>query len=289
MLLFFDIDGTLAIPGQKPGNQVVQAIQLARLNGHKVFLCTGRPRGDIPDDISKIGFDGGIYSAGGHVIAGTTVLADHPMPKKLVQDVCKILDAEYLPYVLECENRIYQRKGSLDIARQSSESGNSSELNRFLCRLQSDTMDGYQGEAVYKISFIAQGPEQVNRISQQIGDTAKVVCFENMISDLMCIAGEISNKHVNKGLALKEMCAYYGADLSQSVAFGDSMNDAEMLSAAGIGIAMADAPDDVKALADQICERCSEDGVAKAMLRLGLIGKLPVKEEFITNCPANEQ
>ena len=54
------------------------------------------------------------------------------------------------------------------------------------------------------------------------------------------------------------------------MAFGDSMNDAEMLLAAGIGVAMGNAEQRVKDLADQVCESCDEDGVAKELERMGL-------------------
>ena len=69
-LLFFDIDGTLACPGQNPSERTVSAIRRARAKGHKVFLGTGRSKASVPEAVWEIGFDGGIYSAGGHVEAG---------------------------------------------------------------------------------------------------------------------------------------------------------------------------------------------------------------------------
>ena len=89
-----------------------------------------------------------------------------------------------------------------------------------------------------------------------------------------CALPIFSDKCVNKGLALRKICAYYGMETSQCIAFGDSMNDAEILSAAGIGIAMADSEECVKSFADDICGTCAEDGVAKALVRLGLIREL---------------
>ena len=55
-----------------------------------------------------------------------------------------------------------------------------------------------------------------------------------------------------------------------TIAFGDSMNDAEILRAAGTGVAMGNAGGGVKKLAGQICERWDEDGIAKALTRMGL-------------------
>ena len=67
-LIFFDIDGTLAMPGTSPSEETAGAIRAARVAGHKAFICTGRGVELVGDDISSIGFDGGIYHAGGQAI-----------------------------------------------------------------------------------------------------------------------------------------------------------------------------------------------------------------------------
>ena len=66
--LFFDIDGTLVGKSREVTQKNKEAIALARENGHKAFVCTGRAPTSIDKDILKIGFDGIISSAGGFVI-----------------------------------------------------------------------------------------------------------------------------------------------------------------------------------------------------------------------------
>lgn len=92
-----------------------------------------------------------------------------------------------------------------------------------------------------------------------------------MRPDFPLLAGEVSDKNIHKGQALRRVCEYFGTASECSVAFGDSMNDAEMLLAAGIGIAMGNSAEQVKVLADQICESCADNGVAKTLIRLGLV------------------
>lgn len=48
------------------------------------------------------------------------------------------------------------------------------------------------------------------------------------------------------------------------------MNDAEMLQTADVGVAMGNASEQVKALADMVCDRCECDGIAKALKALNL-------------------
>lgn len=85
------------------------------------------------------------------------------------------------------------------------------------------------------------------------------------------IPGEISDASINKGTALRRVCDHLNVTSDDAIAFGDSMNDAEILRAAGTGIAMGNAEEAVKKFADQVCERWDEDGIAKTLTRMGLI------------------
>jgi Cof subfamily protein (haloacid dehalogenase superfamily) len=76
---------------------------------------------------------------------------------------------------------------------------------------------------------------------------------------------EISPSGVTKASALAKICEWLNIPLSQIAAIGDNFNDAMMLSEAGLGIAMGNAPDEVKQLADQVTGSNSEAGVAQAI------------------------
>lgn len=74
---------------------------------------------------------------------------------------------------------------------------------------------------------------------------------------------EIMDKGVNKGEALKRLCGIKGIDISETMAFGDSLNDLQMLVAAGRSFAVENANPLAKQAADEICPSNDEDGVAK--------------------------
>ena len=61
------------------------------------------------------------------------------------------------------------------------------------------------------------------------------------------------------------MCSHYGLDVSETMAFGDGGNDIGMLSHAGIGVAMGNASDEVKAAASYVTSSVDEDGIARAL------------------------
>jgi hydroxymethylpyrimidine pyrophosphatase-like HAD family hydrolase len=62
---------------------------------------------------------------------------------------------------------------------------------------------------------------------------------------------EIMPVGISKGEALRRLCAIMGIPLTQIVAFGDALNDSELLDLAGLGIAMNHAPEALREVADE--------------------------------------
>jgi Cof subfamily protein (haloacid dehalogenase superfamily) len=76
---------------------------------------------------------------------------------------------------------------------------------------------------------------------------------------------------VNKGAALRRYCQIAGIDLAATVAFGDNENDLEMIRSAGLGVAMGNGLDSVKAVADVVTDDNDSDGIANVLAeRFGL-------------------
>ncbi len=74
-----------------------------------------------------------------------------------------------------------------------------------------------------------------------------------------------------KGIAIKKLLEYYHLEPEEAIAFGDGNNDIEMLQAVGTGIAMANASEQLKAVADQVCGHVAQDGIYHYCLEQGLI------------------
>ena len=85
---------------------------------------------------------------------------------------------------------------------------------------------------------------------------------------------EINSADANKGNAIVHLAEYLGIDISQTMAFGDDLNDISMLQKAGVGVAMGNADKKVKQVADYTTLSCDDDGIAAAMEKLLWEGKL---------------
>ena len=79
---------------------------------------------------------------------------------------------------------------------------------------------------------------------------------------------EVIPKVINKGQGIRDICAVLGIDPAQVISFGDAANDIPMLEAAGMGVAMGNAQEAVKAAADMVTLSNNEVGIAAALEKL---------------------
>ena len=85
------------------------------------------------------------------------------------------------------------------------------------------------------------------------------------------IFADLNVANVNKATGLQTMADYYGIDLAETMAFGDGGNDVPMLKVAGIGVAMGNASDSVKAAARFVTSHVDDHGIQKALKQWGVI------------------
>ena len=76
---------------------------------------------------------------------------------------------------------------------------------------------------------------------------------------------EITSQGLGKGQAVAWLARHLGIDREQVMCFGDNTNDASMLRAAGVGVAMGNAVAELKAQANLVAPPCAEDGLARLL------------------------
>lgn len=85
------------------------------------------------------------------------------------------------------------------------------------------------------------------------------------MADSIAIGIEISPLAANKGRGLKALCDHLGLPLSDTIAVGDGGNDIDIMRAAGLAVAMKNATEPVKAVADVCTDDCDHEGAAHAI------------------------
>ena len=94
---------------------------------------------------------------------------------------------------------------------------------------------------------------------------------------------EYFDSRINKGVGVKKTCEHFGIQLENVVAFGDSLNDKEMLQEVGLGIAMANANDEIKKVADCISEYTNEEDALANFIEDFIETKKPDKLDIDAN------
>ena len=270
-LIFLDIDGTLTPAGSNvPPESALEAIRSARALGHKVFLCSGRNLGML-SPVLAYGFDGAVASAGGYVLCGSEVLFDCPMTEEQRDRAMRAFREGGVFRTVETRDGAFGDEGMAEFLREVS--GGNSELVRWRKALEKDLnirpMAEYDGQPVYKIVFMCAKAEQLAPAIRELESE-----FSFAVQDMQganCLNGEIINRRFDKGTGVKRLAEALGVGLEDTVGFGDSMNDLEMIQTVGTSVCMANGSPTLKKLSAMVCPAVEEDGLAWAFRELGLV------------------
>lgn len=269
--IFFDIDGTLTGTSRQITPKTIEAIRKTRANGNKVFLCTGRAPISIMKSIRDIGFDGVISSAGGFVEVDGKYIYENFINQYLLQEVILLFTNAKVLFTLETKDALYQSPGVLEFfdARHERDTKNNVELARFMearkqeeVRLPLKDFD-IGNTKVSKVCFIAKDKYSFLDTVPYLSEFFNVVTFSQYNDDF--INGEIIIKNCTKADSLKMVVEYFNGDMKDTVAFGDSMNDYQMLETVNYSFASEIAPQKVKDIANDTFIDPDKDGIALAL------------------------
>ena len=270
-LIFLDVDGTLTAPGAYvPPESAVRAVKKARELGHKVFLCSGRNHGML-EPLHKYGFDGSIASCGGYVYAGDKVIYDCPLTEEQQDKVITLLSNEGVFLSIEGRDYVYSEELPDDYVRQDE------QRNEYLLNMleavwtgqNTKPMTEYDGCPLYKVVYTCRDREQLKPAIEALGAELQFIVHD--FSEPGCIFGEIINRKFDKGSAVRKAADALGFDIADTIGFGDSRIDIEMIEAVGTSVCMENGSDFLKERSDIICPSTDDDGIEWAFRRLGLI------------------
>ncbi len=257
-LLFFDIDGTLWDRDNVIPKSAQDAIQKAQENGHLCFINSGRSRCFIRHPaLFAVGFDGIVSGCGTMVEYNGDVIFYHRLP---VEDVKRIVHTvrkhDFRP-ILEGRYKLYF--DDKDFAGDPYGQKLKQELGEDLL-----SIEGEWGKWEISKLSCATAPNQHKACMDELEDE-----FDFMIHDPTIV--EMSPKGYSKASGIRKVCKFLGEDISDTICFGDSVNDLPMLMAAGTSVVMGNGADQVKETADFVTKDLHKDGIAYAMKELGLI------------------
>lgn len=274
--IFLDIDGTLVNDKLIIPESAILAVRSARENGHLVFICTGRPKALIFPEILEVGFDGIIGSAGGYIEIDQEVLFHDLVKKEDLEHVVNFFNKHNIEFNLESNIGIYTSKNAKQHSRsiferiQNANPDVKEEMEKGFKSLQDTFIECEDPirDDINKITFF--GSElPIDRIKEEFA--SKFTVIPSTIAAFGESSGEVSILGVNKATAIEKLINHLNIKKEDTFGYGDSWNDLEMLEFVQYGIAMGNAQEAVKKVANDVTDTHDEDGIYNSFKKYGLI------------------
>lgn len=256
--VFFDIDGTLVSFGtHRVPDETREALMALKAKGIRIFIATGRS-GILMKEVGTVDtevFDGLITFNGQHCRAGGKVLHSHAIPRGEVMNGIRFVDA--------CDDIscIFEGAGFVVINRHNDVARSIASLLGMRLPEPSHLGDIADSETIQLIFF--GDPEQERKLLREM-PSCESARWHPDFSDIIPRGG---GKHVG----MEKILAHFGLSRGECMAFGDGENDITMLRHAGIGVAMGNAGEAVKAHADYVTSAVDDLGIPNALRHFGII------------------
>ena len=257
-VLFFDIDGTL-VESRLGIVDIPQTVkdEMKRLQGlgHKLFISSGRPRAMLNQEILEAGFDGYILANGAYVeIDGQSIYEDR-MDATLAVKTMEMLEKLDCSYMIETAKHVYIDNQNNDLYDFFDKVGFASQF-----KTEFDKYDVIQRTLKIEANVTDENREKV--IDYIKNDFGYVVNYDEHGSEN---AFELYSPTISKAVGIQKVLEYYNLTKDDTYAFGDGINDLEMIQYCHVGVAMGNAVKELKDVADLICRRIDEDGLARIL------------------------
>lgn len=242
-ILFLDVDGTV-FDGKEVPEKTADALVKAKKCGHKIFINSGRMQCIIPNAIlERIRPDGIVGGMGTAVTIGKELIFLSRMDKAEVEYLMRFGEERGFFTIAECFDRLVIMNGK-EIEGQKNFVDTTDEF-----------LKTYADMPVAKISYM-------NSVSE---DDIKLLKVGGRVVYAHSDYVEIPARGCNKATGIQHVCDCFGVGVDRSIAMGDSINDEDMIKFAGIGVAMGNAEEYIRSIADHVTSSCSEGGVADAI------------------------
>lgn len=271
-LIAFDLDGTLLTDDKQIPDENLAALRAADDAGIMLVPATGRILRGLPDSLLKLGlFRYFIFANGAEVYDLKEQKAIHRarIDPMLAVRVCEYMDE--LPVLYDCYRGEYGYMTAWMYDAAPEYFKTEPEILKLVRSLRIPVPD--LKEDIQREGIPVEKLQMYFRTDQMEERRRQLTEVPRYFPELMCSCSlknniEINSAAAGKGNALLSLCELLGIDRAGSVAFGDGLNDADMLRAAGRGCAMENAIPAVKESADVIVENNNDAGVGKEIFRL---------------------
>jgi hypothetical protein len=243
-MIITDLDNTLLRSDKSISEYTISTLMKYQDKGIKIGFATARSKQSSSRFLNQftpdvfIGYGGAVSFAGEEVISRFDIPAD--------------ISSQLINKCLQEPDILYVHATNESVAYTNRVDTSDADLSHY------KYVDFSLNDNIsyLKISIVASNPHVVERIASNFP-----------MLDLLRYTGEnlyrFANRNAVKWKAVKAVAEYYNINTDMVVAFGDDINDLEMIKNCGVGVAVENGIEEVKSVAKFICDISDNDGVAK--------------------------
>lgn len=276
-IIFLDVDGTLINYEAKMPESAGRAVDLARANGHKVYICTGCSKAEI-EQRHLCELDGMIGGNGAYVEDGGEVVMHQGLSRSECQKIVDWCNERKLGFYLEANSGMYCNDWMLEqgpgvMVKYAEGKGASPEKARQSAGSFVNSFIHLQGEDLYrddvnKISFILSSYQDH---LDSMRDFPELEANTWGGKGELALFGDLGPKGITKKKAIDVLLKHLNADPKDTISFGDAKIDLSMFELCAYNVAMGNGGPEIKAAADYVTADVDDDGLYKAFRYLKLI------------------
>ncbi|EPD52944.1 cof-like hydrolase [Paenisporosarcina sp. HGH0030] len=253
-VLFFDIDGTLYNSDKKLPIKAKEAVFEARKNGHEVFIATGRAPFMIQDVLKELEIDSYICFNGQYIVYKGEVLSKTQIDLELLKSVSAYAEIKNHPMVYMNAEKM--------IASSTYHPHVEESISTLKFPHPAFEKDFYLNQKIYQALLFCSLEEE--KAYKENFPLLKFVRWHRVSTDIL-------PKGASKANAVYFLCEKLHIAVEDTIAFGDGLNDIEMLEAVGFGVCMGNGHEEALKRAKYVTTHVDEDGLVNAMRYLKLI------------------
>ncbi|MGM7720203.1 Cof-type HAD-IIB family hydrolase [uncultured Metabacillus sp.] len=253
-VIFFDIDGTILDHNKEIPKTTRETIQKLKSEGHHVAIATGRAPFMFEDLRKELNIHSFVSFNGQYVVFEGEVIYENPIKKETLENLLQFADKENHPLVFMSAENMMSTTGEHPLIEESMGSlkFTQPEKNR----------NYYLERNIYQtLLFCEIGEEE--RYTKQYSEL-KLIRWHDVSTDILPANG-------SKAEGIKQLAKRLNIPRENIYAFGDGLNDLEMIEFVGTGVAMGNAVPSLKEIADFITKPVDEDGIQFGCEQLGLL------------------
>ena len=267
-LIALDLDGTLLGSDKQLSAENAAALARAAAEGVEIVPATGRFYRGMPQNVRELLYVRYVISINGAQVfdvARQQTVCGSEIPWQRAVAVIERLDKLDVIYDCYQDGWGWMTQTFYDQAERYAANVHSLDMIKNLRtpvpELKATLKERARG--VQKIQLFFRDMElRAEMLKKLPGEFPDLVVTTSIVNNI-----EFNSREATKGVALEKLAVYLGIPVGETMAFGDDRNDIRMLLAAGIGVAMGNAEEEVKNAADWVTDHCDDSGVASAMRR----------------------